>query len=555
MARIEGRLKAAAVLMCSLAQLSPASIVGDVTYIFGKGHNTPTTIVFSESKYMPYKFEFDDGDGTVPEYSAADSLSPGQGITRKVVVGQFGEHVRILGSKEVRGTFERWFEDWPSEHLGTKQERANADMPIVKVARKPPPRKGVFDEVLPIPANPVRWSEVGVQRVIEFNSVALARNRLSPGVFLQRAAQLESSYKKVSVLIIGASLLPKDSGEQLATLVDAADLSLKVQEPRSAIAILSHVMAVLNIVERPADLAEQVAASRRALRAREEEKMAAKKIAPPRVVAIKSVAIKPARGNTWAKRCDTGSLIAKDKDGTEHKKVLSICQTITDITEARGVLTTSVRLDQIKVDGVEKQVLRIIVPLGAVLPAGASVTFFPKDLWAKLEKREELEKGDEAKLKSLNVPYLFCDAAGCHIEAGADADLMSSLKGSAGFVITGAHMPKGSAGSVITSAHMAEAQPVDYRISLSGFNEARDGPGADPKLLLSGDRVVFSGLTMGDEVVFLGLATTGEEIVVPDLGRIGRLRRVDFGLELLYSGNADKTAPESDVVRGNIKRF
>ena len=67
--RIVPRLVAAGDLMCRLTKFSPATVVDDVTYIFGKGHDTAASVIFIDNKYMPYRFEFGDGDGTVPEYA------------------------------------------------------------------------------------------------------------------------------------------------------------------------------------------------------------------------------------------------------------------------------------------------------------------------------------------------------------------------------------------------------------------------------------------------------------------------------------------------------
>lgn len=171
--------------------------------------------------------------------------------------------------------------------------------------------------------------------------------------------------------------------------------------------------------------------------------------------------------NSWVKLCDKLPVAGKDKDGKEQKKELDVCQTLTESIDARsGMVITSVGLNQVKLDGEQKNILRMIVPLGVVLPTGAGLTFLPKDLWAKVQKNEKLEKAEGEKLKTLKIPYLFCNAVGCHLEAEASAEVMSSMKGSAGFVITTTHMP---------------GARLDYRIPLAGFNEAMAGPATDTK--------------------------------------------------------------------------
>ena len=124
-------------------------------------------------------------------------------------------------------------------------------------------------------------SEKGVQRVIQFNATVLSNKGLAPDEFVTNAVLLEDTYERVSILLIGASLLPKDGSAQLHTLIDAAQLALAVQEPRSAASILTHIMTVLEIPERPETLSEQVLAARRALYIREVQKAIATRELPP----------------------------------------------------------------------------------------------------------------------------------------------------------------------------------------------------------------------------------------------------------------------------------
>ena len=171
--------------------------------------------------------------------------------------------------------------------------------------------------------------------------------------------------------------------------------------------------------------------------------------------------------SSWVKLCDKGSLTAKDKEGKELKKEVNICHTLAERIDANsGMVIVSAGLNQVKVDKEEKQIFRIILPLGVVLPAGVGVTFFPKDLWSKIEKNEKLAKGEETKLKSLKMGFLFCNIVGCHIEAEAKEDLVEYLKSSAGFVVTTANL---------------SGIGVNLRVPLAGFNEALKGPPTDTK--------------------------------------------------------------------------
>jgi invasion protein IalB len=171
--------------------------------------------------------------------------------------------------------------------------------------------------------------------------------------------------------------------------------------------------------------------------------------------------------SAWVKLCDKGFLTSKDKEGKEQKKELNICHTLAERINANsGMVIVSAGLNQIKVEKEEKQVFSMILPLGAVLPLGAGVTFFPKDVWAKIEKNEKLEKADESKAKSVKMGFQYCSHVGCHVEVEAKDDLVKYLKTSAGFVVTMANMP---------------GIGVQLKVPLAGFNEALAGPPTDTK--------------------------------------------------------------------------
>jgi invasion protein IalB len=182
----------------------------------------------------------------------------------------------------------------------------------------------------------------------------------------------------------------------------------------------------------------------------------------------KAAKIKAPEGS-WVKLCEKNPVKGKDKEGKEITKDVDACVTLTEqIHPENGMVMVSAKLHQIKIDGQEKQSFQLTVPLGVVLPAGVAVTVFPKDLWDKLLKNEKLEKADEEKLKTATLPltYTFCGQVGCNAEIEANADLVSKLKGGAGFVVQSAHVQFGRV-----------AQPV----SLSGFPQALSNPPTDTK--------------------------------------------------------------------------
>jgi invasion protein IalB len=172
---------------------------------------------------------------------------------------------------------------------------------------------------------------------------------------------------------------------------------------------------------------------------------------------------------SWVKLCEKQQQAGKDKDGKDVTRDIDACVTLTEqIHPESGVVMVSAKYHQVKIDGQEKQSLQLTVPLGVVLPFGAGVTIFPKDLWDKLQKNEKIEKADEEKLKAATIPltYTFCGQLGCNAEVEANPELLGKLKAGAGFVVQTAHVQFGRV-----------AQPV----SLLGFPQALSNPATDTK--------------------------------------------------------------------------
>jgi invasion protein IalB len=187
--------------------------------------------------------------------------------------------------------------------------------------------------------------------------------------------------------------------------------------------------------------------------------------------AQKKKAAAPAKApqSAWVRLCDKGTLTAKDKNGKEEKKDLDICMTLHEQIDANsGRVLVSAGLQQVKMDGKQKDHFSVTVPLGMALPFGLGVTVFPKDLWAKVEKREKLEKAEEEKLKasSVKLNYSYCFAGGCSAELDAKPDFVNLLKDGAGFIVQAVRMP---------------GTPVAQLVSLHGFKQALANPPTDTK--------------------------------------------------------------------------
>lgn len=171
--------------------------------------------------------------------------------------------------------------------------------------------------------------------------------------------------------------------------------------------------------------------------------------------------------SSWVKLCDKGQLKGKDKEGQDVAKDVEMCMTLTEqIHPDSGMVMVSTTLQQVKVDGTEKQHLSVTVPLGVALPYGAGITVFPKDLWDKVQKNEKLEKADEEKLKksSFKLNYAYCIQVGCSAEVEATPEIVNTLKTGAGFVVQTVRMP---------------GTPVAQPVSLGGFAQALANPPTD----------------------------------------------------------------------------
>jgi invasion protein IalB len=171
--------------------------------------------------------------------------------------------------------------------------------------------------------------------------------------------------------------------------------------------------------------------------------------------------------SSWVKICDKGELKGKDKDGKEVTKAVENCMTLTEqIHPDTGMTMVGATLVQLKMDGKEKSALQITVPPGLVIPHGAGITVFPKDLWEKVQKNEKLDAADDEKLKKnfVKLAYTYCLQFGCLAEAEATPELVNLLKGGAGMLVHTVRAP---------------GTPVSQPVPLGGFAQAFTGAPTD----------------------------------------------------------------------------
>jgi invasion protein IalB len=187
------------------------------------------------------------------------------------------------------------------------------------------------------------------------------------------------------------------------------------------------------------------------------------KKAPAQKGAATPAAAAPAGAqSSWVKLCEKANAVTKDKDGKDEKKEVKICVTIHERIDGNTgmvMLSTGVR----QVEGQDKQVFMVMVPLGVLIPAGLGAAVYPKDLWEKVTHNEQI---DETKLKRYTMGYSFCHPAGCTAELEATPELLNELKASGGLGVFAVN---------------AGGQKVALPVPLLGFEQAYTGAPVDNK--------------------------------------------------------------------------
>jgi invasion protein IalB len=144
----------------------------------------------------------------------------------------------------------------------------------------------------------------------------------------------------------------------------------------------------------------------------------------------------------WVKVCEKIPFVARDKDGKEAREDREICLTQHERIDGNsGIVLVSAGIRE--VEKFDKKFFMVMVPLGMSIPDNIKIGVYPKELWAKLEKNEQV---DDKAIKPVTVPYTMCHFAGCSGEIELTADLDKQLKEGAGLVVlvtNGAGVPIG----------------------------------------------------------------------------------------------------------------
>jgi invasion protein IalB len=165
----------------------------------------------------------------------------------------------------------------------------------------------------------------------------------------------------------------------------------------------------------------------------------------------------------WVKLCESVSATRRDKDGKESKENKNLCLTSYErLDGATGMVMISAAIRQL--EGVERQHLMMMVPLGMILTANMRAAIYPKDMWAKVIAKEKV---DETKLMRLDLRYNLCHPAGCTAEAELPKEALEAMK---------------SGGGIVAIAIGANGQPVAFPVPLDGFGQTVDGKPMDGKV-------------------------------------------------------------------------
>ncbi len=121
-------------------------------------------------------------------------------------------------------------------------------------------------------------------------------------------------------------------------------------------------------------------------------------------------------------------------------------------TSGRPLISAAIR----KIDGQKQEVVMVMVPLGRLLPPGLIL------------------KVDEDK--PVRMPYSFCTTVGCVAEMPATAEILAKFK-------------KGK--QLFIGTMDINQKRIGFRVSLTGFSNAYDGPPIDRKVYAKARKEMF----------------------------------------------------------------
>ena len=170
----------------------------------------------------------------------------------------------------------------------------------------------------------------------------------------------------------------------------------------------------------------------------------------------------PQSQSPWVKLCEKAKVRVKGADGKDGEQEKTLCLTTHEQLDANtGLPVVSAAIRQ--AEGVEKNVLAIMVPLGMVIPLGMKAAVAPADVWGKVIKGEQI---DDKQLKVASLQFAYCYAAGCTAEVEATKEIIDDMNKGAGLLIRAVDIL---------------GRPAMWGVPLSGFSAAFAGQPTDNK--------------------------------------------------------------------------
>lgn len=156
------------------------------------------------------------------------------------------------------------------------------------------------------------------------------------------------------------------------------------------------------------------------------------------------------QGSAWVKLCEEQTL---KKDDKEQK--INVCLTHHERfhpTTGQPLISAAIR----QLDNPKQEIMMIMVPLGRLLKPGLAL---------------KIGEG-----KPMELPYSYCTALGCVAETKATPELIDAMKKSGEMAI----------GTVDVSR-----KRIAFKVPLSGFTRALDGPPIDRKVYAEARKEMF----------------------------------------------------------------
>lgn len=169
------------------------------------------------------------------------------------------------------------------------------------------------------------------------------------------------------------------------------------------------------------------------------------------------------QASAWIKLCEEQTL-KKEKETDPAKKV-NVCLTHHERfhpNTGQPLISAAIR----QLDEPKQQTLMIMVPLGRLLQQG---------LILKVDEKEPVK-----------MPYNYCTALGCVAEVPATPEIVTSMK-------------KG--GELFIGTMDVSRKRIAFKIPLSGFTRALDGPPIDRKVYANARKQMFEQIRKRQEAL------------------------------------------------------